>query len=50
MLQVVFWIAIAVVAYTFLGYGIVIALLVKLKGLFRKGDDNTQEDFVRRSL
>ncbi|MDO6439308.1 glycosyltransferase family 2 protein [Cyclobacterium sp. 1_MG-2023] len=46
MLQVVFWIAIAVVAYTFLGYGIVIALLVKLKGLFRKGDDNTQEDFV----
>ncbi|GAB3012752.1 glycosyltransferase family 2 protein [Cyclobacterium sediminis] len=45
MFQIVFWIAILVVAYTFLGYGIVIALLVKLKGLFRNSDDKTQKDF-----
>ncbi|AEL28731.1 glycosyltransferase family 2 protein [Cyclobacterium marinum] len=46
MLQVVFWIAIAVVGYTFLGYGIVISLLVKLKGLIRKNDDKSVEDFI----
>ncbi|MBI0398569.1 glycosyltransferase family 2 protein [Cyclobacterium marinum] len=46
MLQVVFWIAIAVVGYTFLGYGIVISLLVKLKGLIRKNDDKSVGDFI----
>lgn len=46
MLQVVFWIAVAVVGYTFLGYGIVIAMLVKLKGLISKSDDQGDKDFV----
>jgi cellulose synthase/poly-beta-1,6-N-acetylglucosamine synthase-like glycosyltransferase len=34
MLEVVFWIAVGIVAYTFLGYGLVIWFLVKLKSLF----------------
>jgi cellulose synthase/poly-beta-1,6-N-acetylglucosamine synthase-like glycosyltransferase len=34
MLEVVFWIAVGIVVYTFLGYGLVIWLLVKLKSFF----------------
>mgnify|MGYP003627941686 CR=1 FL=1 len=46
MLQVVFWIAIAVVAYTFLGYGIVIGFLVKIKGLLSKKVNQSEKQFL----
>ncbi|EPR71373.1 glycosyltransferase family 2 protein [Cyclobacterium qasimii] len=46
MVQVVFWIAIGVVAYTFLGYGIVIGFLVKLKDLLSKKINQTEKEFL----
>ena len=46
MVQVVFWIAIGVVAYTFFGYGIVIGFLVKVKGLLRKKINQTDKEFL----
>ncbi|WP_339922118.1 glycosyltransferase family 2 protein [uncultured Cyclobacterium sp.] len=46
MLQVVFWIAIGVVTYTFLGYGILIGFLVKLKGLFSKKVNQPEKEFL----
>ena len=35
-LEVIFWFALFVVFYTYLGYGIVLYILVKLKELFVK--------------
>jgi len=46
MVQVVFWIAIGVVAYTFLGYGILIGFLVKVKDLLRKKINQTDKEFL----
>lgn len=34
MLHILFWISIAIVCYTFLGYGVILYFLVRLKGLF----------------
>ena len=46
MMQIVFWIAIGIVAYTFLGYGIVIAILVRLKGFFVKKLNPNDNEFL----
>lgn len=46
MLEIVFWTAIAIVAYTFIGYGIVVGLLVKLKGLFAREDSEIGGNFI----
>ena len=35
-IEIIFWIALFIVFYTYLGYGIVLYLLVKLKELFVK--------------
>ena len=35
-LEIIFWLALFVVFYTYLGYGIVLYILVKLKELFVK--------------
>ncbi|WP_162340269.1 glycosyltransferase family 2 protein [Cyclobacterium salsum] len=36
MLEVLFWMSIVVVWYAFLGYGVILILLVKLKGIFTR--------------
>ena len=37
-LEIIFWLALFIVFYTYLGYGIVLYVLVKLKELFVKPD------------
>ena len=35
-LEIIFWIALFVVFYTYIGYGILLYILVKLKEVFKK--------------
>ena len=37
-LIIVFWVLAAIIFYTYLGYGIVLFVMVKLKRVFRKSD------------
>jgi len=46
MPEVIFWLAIAIVAYTFLGYGLILYLLVKIKILIFPEEDKVNETFV----
>ncbi|MFO7826081.1 MAG: glycosyltransferase family 2 protein [Cyclobacterium sp.] len=46
MPEVIFWLAIAIVAYTFLGYGLILYLLVKIKMLIFPEEDKVNETFV----
>lgn len=51
MLDVLFWLAIGVVFYAFLGYGVVLYILVKAKGAFSTPKDrNEPDDWPRVSL
>ena len=45
MLDVVFWIAVGIVVYTFLGYGLVMWFLVKLKSLFIESERPVDLEF-----
>ena len=48
-LEIIFWFALFIVFYTYLGYGIVLYVLVKLKELFVKpvGDRRKQRRYER---
>lgn len=46
MPEVIFWLAIAIVSYTFLGYGLILYLLVKIKMLIFPEEDKVNETFV----
>jgi cellulose synthase/poly-beta-1,6-N-acetylglucosamine synthase-like glycosyltransferase len=50
ILEVLFWISIAVVFYAFIGYGFVLFILVKLKRLFCKPKNNFDADSYEPSV
>ncbi|MBC8319531.1 MAG: glycosyltransferase family 2 protein [Bacteroidetes bacterium] len=44
-LEIIFWVLIGIVFYTYLGYGILLFLLVRIKRIFSRKSSNIQYDF-----
>ena len=44
VIEILFWIGIGIVFYTYLGYGIVLYLMVKIKELFVKPRSRGEQD------
>ncbi len=44
--KLIFWVAIAIILYTYIGYGILLMLLVRIKRIFKGNSNDFKEDFV----